>query len=184
MNAVQPRMIISPHTKAHFTTGCVRLAIMAVAAEAAGERTKKTYTSAACPVLFVDDVLRASAPTAITQVEFCGVVVTRLLMDSKVVFGVDDGTGVVECVLWMPRAKAGGGNAIPVEWNAFKRASEAVDRLGRIIRVRGNLSKYQGNLQVQAKSVQRLSDGNTELVQWRDARLCREHIGLAKAAGS
>ena len=72
----------------------------------------------------------------------------------------------------------------PVEWNAFKRASEAVDRLGRIIRVRGKLSKYQGNLQVQAKSVHRLSDGNTELVQWRDARLCREHIGIAKAAGS
>lgn len=89
---------------------------------------------------------------------------------TKVVFGVDDGTGVITCLLWDAKRPSESADEAQVaharvEARRVEMAKENV-RLGAQIRCLGRVEIYQEMKQVVVEDVQLLEDPNEELLHW------------------
>lgn len=109
----------------------------------------------------------------VRRVEVCGYVVEkRTRKDSKVIFTLDDGSGCVECVVWVQDSDAATGERLEMFGIASAQdgaAALADDiRIGSLARVQGKIRDWQGSRQINANSVQIDLDPNEELLFWLD----------------
>lgn len=109
----------------------------------------------------------------VRRVELCGYVVEkRTRKDSKVIFTLDDGSGCVECVVWVQDSDAATGERLEMFGIASAQdgaAALADDiRIGSLARVQGKVRDWQGSRQINANSVQIDLDPNEELLFWLD----------------
>lgn len=109
----------------------------------------------------------------VRRVEVCGYVVEkRTRKDSKVVFTLDDGSGCVECVVWVRPSDAATGERVEMFGIASAQDSAAAladdIRIGSLARVQGKVRDWQGNRQINVNSVQIDLDPNEELLFWLD----------------
>lgn len=114
--------------------------------------------------------------------ETLGYVVTRERKDKYLRFIVDDGTGCVPCVLWMNQRQvaAQGWRRHPDPDPDF--AAEMAEslaapvQLGAVLRVRGRVTAYRGQIQVTVAGVVQERDPNVQMLHWLDciklARCC------------
>ncbi|XP_062085540.1 CST complex subunit STN1 [Humulus lupulus] len=115
-----------------------------------------------------------------SRVETLGVVTFCDLKPGKFLkFIIDDGTGCVDCVLWLNHltspyfARQNPSNVQQIADSASHFASEV--RLGAVARVRGKITKYRGLVQITVSDIVVERDPNAEILHWLDCmRLARE----------
>ncbi|CAI9107787.1 OLC1v1007229C2 [Oldenlandia corymbosa var. corymbosa] len=116
----------------------------------------------------------------LSRAETVGIVVTRDLKPGKFVkFSVDDGFGCITCILWtnqltsayFSRRNPSGVRLIAEVANDF--ASRV--QLGVLVRVRGRITGYRGNIQITVTDVVVERDPNMQILHWLDCvRLARK----------
>lgn len=111
----------------------------------------------------------------IMRAEICGTVVRRDEKDGRLMFVVDDGSGLLEVLLWEKRFE----REAPIDW--------AQIRLGTLVRVRGRLSVYLEHPQMTAFAVDLLDQGLDgvlqEMEQWTQCqRLARQYYEQSATA--
>jgi len=111
--------------------------------------------------------------------EMMGHVVTLNVRDNKTFFTLDDGTGCIECVVWMNSAGDDGGGTMTAGGGAIAVGDFSIDRtglrLGALVRVQGRVSEYRDRKQLVVNAVRRCVDANAESLFWLDhARSARE----------
>ncbi|CEF97487.1 OB-fold nucleic acid binding domain, AA-tRNA synthetase-type [Ostreococcus tauri] len=119
------------------------------------------------------ELRRKVGTTIARRVEVCGYVVERRTRkDSKVIFTLDDGTGCVECVVWMQDGDAATGersDLFGIASAADGAAALAKEiRVGSLARVQGVVRHWRGHRQINTKSVQIDLDPNQECLFWLD----------------
>jgi RPA family protein len=96
---------------------------------------------------------------SISRVEVLGLVVRRDVKDGRMLFVVDDSTGLLEVLVWEKRFE----REQQIEWE--------VVQLGTLVRVRGRLSCYLGAPQLTLSSLDVLPEGSDgvleEVEQWK-----------------
>ncbi|XP_030487090.2 CST complex subunit STN1 [Cannabis sativa] len=120
----------------------------------------------------------------LSRIETLGVVTFCDLKPRKFLkFIIDDGTGCVDCILWLNHltspyfARQNPSNVQQIADSAIRFASEV--RLGVVARVRGKITKYRGLVQVTVSDIVVERDPNAEILHWLDcmrlARQCYDH---------
>ncbi|XP_042486887.1 CST complex subunit STN1 [Macadamia integrifolia] len=109
----------------------------------------------------------------VLRTETLGVVVSRELKCNKFLkFLVDDGTGCIPCILWLNHHQSpyfSRHNPSDVKLLAEMAAKHASDvQLGVLVRVRGRITAYRGNLQITVSDVFIERDPNAEILHWLD----------------
>ncbi|KAL6593778.1 hypothetical protein ACP70R_048679 [Stipagrostis hirtigluma subsp. patula] len=120
---------------------------------------------------------------AVARAEFVGVVVSRERRDKFLRFLVDDGTGCVPCVLWLnhhylnANTSSGALDSDPTAEMALKMSEEV--RLGTLLRVRGKIVMYRGEIQIAVRDVVLEKDPNAEVLHWLQCvRMAKECYDL------
>lgn len=110
---------------------------------------------------------------AVSCAEIVGVVVSRDLKPNRFLkFSVDDGTGCVNCILWL--------NQLSSPYFASRRPPDvriianmathfaAQIRVGIVGRVRGKVTSYRGVVQITVSDVVVEDDPNAQILHWLD----------------
>ena len=112
----------------------------------------------------------------ISRVEVCGTIVRRDPKASRLLFALDDATGLIEILVWERRFE----REMPIDWDRLS--------LGALVRVRGRLSSYRDAPQLTLASVDYLpeaSDGFLEeTAQWEAAMKLNAEIYFKDPASS
>ena len=116
----------------------------------------------------------------LSRAEILGVVTFRHFKPEKLLkFVVDDGTGCVDCVLWLNHltspyfARRNPSDVRLIAHSANHFAS--LVKLGALVRVRGRITKYRGVVQITVSDVVVERDPNAEILHWLDCvRLARK----------
>ena len=103
-------------------------------------------------------------------VDCCGVVVEVLGKDNYTLFTIDDGTSVVQCVLWRPKEMGASFVRDPERRNPFVGVETAVLSevlqeqyqslsekivLSNLVRVQGKAHSFKGQIQIKCSSVRK-----------------------------
>ena len=109
------------------------------------------------------------------KVQIVGSVVCVHDTPKKLVFGIDDGTDVVDCILWDAMQPSESANEAQiaharVEARRVEMARQTL-QLGAQIRCVGRVEIYQERKQVVVESIQVLVDPNEELLHWIEVML-------------
>ncbi|PKA47844.1 CST complex subunit STN1 [Apostasia shenzhenica] len=109
----------------------------------------------------------------VSRAEAVGVVVSRDSRQKFLRFLLDDGSGCVPCVIWLnhhlllPRLSTSAASAASADLDAASaRAHAGKVRLGELLRVRGRVTVYRGELQITVKDVVVERDPNSEVLHW------------------
>ncbi|KAI4328426.1 hypothetical protein L6164_020783 [Bauhinia variegata] len=126
----------------------------------------------------------------ISRAETLGTVTYREYKPCKFLkFSIDDGTGLVNCILWL--------NQLTSAYFARRRSPPDVRliaesaahfadliKLGVVARVRGKLTNYRGTVQITVSDVFIERDPNAEILHWLDcinlASKCYDVLPLAR----
>ncbi|KMZ65177.1 CST complex subunit STN1 [Zostera marina] len=109
----------------------------------------------------------------ILRVEILGTVVSRERKPSFLKFLLDDGTGVIPCVIWL--------NQNSLHWK-FARIQpsdlklmaemamedEETTVVGSVVRVRGQVCMYRDEIQIKVRDVMEERDPNAQTLHWVD----------------
>jgi len=90
----------------------------------------------------------------ITKVEIMGVVVTKRLVRSKTLFVVDDGTGLINCILWNKKES--------------EDTNENEIELGHTVHVWGKLSHFRDQREITIFNHRIVDEPNGEILAWLD----------------
>mmetsp|Transcript_10726 Transcript_10726/g.66128 ORF Transcript_10726/g.66128 Transcript_10726/m.66128 type:complete len:344 (-) Transcript_10726:738-1769(-) len=109
------------------------------------------------------------------KVQIVGSVVCVHDTPKKLVFGIDDGTDVIDCILWDATPPSESANEAQiaharVEARKVEMARETL-QLGVQIRCVGRVEMYQEKKQVVVENIQVLVDPNEELLHWIEVML-------------
>lgn len=108
--------------------------------------------------------------------ELMGHVVSLYARDTKTLFVLDDGTGTIECVVWIKsEGDNGGGVDGGVSVDDFGIDLNAL-RLGALVRAQGRITEYVGNKQITVRTLQACADANVEPLFWLDQGQCVREI--------
>lgn len=98
---------------------------------------------------------------------------------------VDDGTGCLECVVWLNSAGDDGGATLTAGGGAVSNGDFSIDlrglRLGALVRCQGRVAEYREKLQLKVDAVQRCDDANAEPLFWLDHARCVANIHAERA---
>ncbi|GAB2282347.1 hypothetical protein Dimus_016892 [Dionaea muscipula] len=117
----------------------------------------------------------------ISRVEALGIVVSRDLKPDKFLkFSIDDGTGVIQCILWLNQSSSPYfSRRCPSDVRLIAQMANMFSsrvQLGVTVRVRGKLVGFRGSVQVTVDDVVVEPDPNSEILHWLDCvRLARKH---------
>ncbi|KAL9239688.1 hypothetical protein vseg_013987 [Gypsophila vaccaria] len=125
----------------------------------------------------------------ITHLEVAGVVVTRDHIPDKFIrFSVDDGTGCVQCIMWLNQTRPA---HFPRQCTSTVRCNAQMTslflsrvELGAFVRVRGRLGGFRGLVQVTVDDVVAEVDPNSDVLHWLDCvnlgRKCYDPLACHK----
>lgn len=121
----------------------------------------------------------------IRKIQLLGNVVHIRDVASKTMFGIDDGTGVITCLLWDPKIPSDTAPDAAVAHYRAKammvEASREKINLGAHLRCQGRIEMYEGEMQVIVDGLQAVSDPNEELLHWLEAiDLSRRYYHVAQ----
>ncbi|XP_074283917.1 CST complex subunit STN1 [Silene latifolia] len=117
----------------------------------------------------------------ISRVEVAGVVVTKVLKPDKFIrFTIDDGTGCIQCILWLNHLTSPYfSRRCPSDVRCIAQMANLFStrlQLGQFVKVRGRVSGFRGSVQVTVDDVVAERDPNSEILHWLDcvklARKC------------
>lgn len=119
---------------------------------------------------------RLASPGAPPRAEVLGVVVdVQLIKQSLVRFSVDDGSGLATCCLWLNdnAPAAAGTHHVPDVVAARVEAAQTAEyrelvAVGRLLRVQGRVTRWNGENQLTVASLQEVADANAEVLHWAD----------------
>jgi len=121
----------------------------------------------------------------VRRCEMLGHVVAVNPKPGKTVFTLDDGTGCVECVVWMGIDETGtvGGAGVDgtVGADAFGVDPEGL-RGGALVRIQGRITKYREAWQLAVNALQCCKDPNEEILFWVDWVRAGEDIEAGRIA--
>ncbi|PKU74647.1 CST complex subunit STN1 [Dendrobium catenatum] len=142
---------------------------------------------------FLSLAVSSSAPPTISRrgrpiyrAEFVGVVVSRDRRPKLLRFLIDDGSGCVPCVLWLNHDLLSKSSVFASGDDLA--ASAARDHAGKVnlgvlVRVRGRVTVFRGELQITVKDVLVERDPNAEILHWLQCiKLARDCYDLPLAA--
>uniref|UniRef100_A0A0A9H977 CST complex subunit STN1 n=1 Tax=Arundo donax TaxID=35708 RepID=A0A0A9H977_ARUDO len=119
----------------------------------------------------------------VVRAELVGIVVSRDRREKFLRFLVDDGTGCVPCVLWLnhqylnANTSSGALDSDPTAEMALKMSEEV--RLGILLRARGRIVMYRGEIQIAVRDVVLEKDPNVEVLHWLQCvRMAKECYDL------
>ncbi|KAG0472140.1 hypothetical protein HPP92_016686 [Vanilla planifolia] len=121
----------------------------------------------------------------VSRAEAVGVVVSLDRRPKLLHFLLDDGSGCVPCVIWLndhllPRSSSVASAARDLEVATVLEHAGKV-RLGELVRVRGRVTVFRGELQITAKDVLVERDPNAEILHWlRCIKLARDCYDLPR----
>ncbi|XP_020578752.1 CST complex subunit STN1 [Phalaenopsis equestris] len=123
----------------------------------------------------------SSAPPTISRhgrpifrAESLGIVTSRNLRPKLLRFLIDDGSGCVPCVLWLNH------HLLPHSSDASEHAAKV--QIGGLVRVRGRVTVFRGEVQITVKDVVVERDPNTEILHWLQCiKLARDFYDLPLA---
>ncbi|XP_058197333.1 CST complex subunit STN1 [Rhododendron vialii] len=107
----------------------------------------------------------------LTRAETLGVVTTRELKPDRFLkFSVDDGTGIIPCILWLnhltsPYFSRRSPSDVRLIADAAAQFASRV-QLGAVLRVRGRITGYRGSVQITVSDVVAERDPNAEVLHW------------------
>lgn len=107
----------------------------------------------------------------VSRVEVLGVVVTRDLKPGKFLrFSIDDGTGCIQCILWLNQLTSPYfSRRCPSDVQAIAQMglvhSDRV-QLGHVARARGRITSFRGSVQITVDDVVVERDPNSEILHW------------------
>ena len=100
-------------------------------------------------------------------------------------FTLDDGTGCVECVVWMGIDETGTVGGVGVDGtvgaDAFGVDPEGL-RVGALVRIQGRITKYREAWQLAVNALQCCKDPNEEILFWVDWVRAGEDIEAGRMA--
>ncbi|KAJ8448991.1 hypothetical protein Cgig2_004046 [Carnegiea gigantea] len=107
----------------------------------------------------------------VSRVEVLGVVVTRDLKPGKFMrFSIDDGTGCVQCILWLNQLTSPYfSRRCPSDVRAIAQMALVHSgrvQLGHVARVRGRITSFRGSVQITVDDVVVERDPNSEILHW------------------
>eukprot|EP00249_Psilotum_nudum_P020611 c27779_g1_i1 orf=41-523(+) len=108
------------------------------------------------------------------KAEMVGVVVSLDSKERFVRFALDDGSGVVPCILWTNHSTSRYFNKqklkrVQIEVQAELALEEANEvKLGRLLRVQGRITCFNQQRQLTVGSLQPEIDANAEVLHWLD----------------
>ncbi|KAK9747729.1 hypothetical protein RND81_02G011900 [Saponaria officinalis] len=120
----------------------------------------------------------------ISRVEVAGIVVTRDLKPDKFIrFSIDDGTGCVQCIMWLNQmTSAYFSRRCPSDVRCIAQMANLFSsrvQLGEFVRVRGRVSGFRGLVQVTVDDVVAEVDPNSDVLHWLDCvNLARKRYDL------
>ena len=101
---------------------------------------------------------------------------------------VDDGSGCLECVVWLNSAGDDGGATLTAGGGTVSNGDFSIDlralRLGALVRCQGRVAEYQEKLQLKVDAVQRCDDANAEPLFWLDHARCVSNIRAESVASA
>lgn len=102
----------------------------------------------------------------LSRAESVGTVTSRELKPERFLrFTLDDGTGCVHCILWLNHRAFDSSAEVSLVAAAAGGFADVV-RLGRAVRVRGQITKFRGVVQITVSDVLDESDANAEILHW------------------
>ncbi|XP_054809707.1 CST complex subunit STN1-like [Prosopis cineraria] len=110
----------------------------------------------------------------LSRTEAVGTVTSRELKPHRFLkFTLDDGTGCINCILWLNHFSSPSDAALIA---AAAAAFADLVQLGKVARVRGQITSFRGALQITVSDVVIERDPNAEIFHWLDclnlARKC------------
>ncbi|KAJ3670813.1 hypothetical protein LUZ60_008239 [Juncus effusus] len=101
----------------------------------------------------------------ISHVEALGIIVATKSNPAHLLFLIDDGTGCVPCVLWLnPRSPPDPADPAP---EVVRQQAELV-KMGELVRVRGKVGVFRGEVQIVLRDLVVETDPNMETLHWLD----------------
>ncbi|GMH30981.1 hypothetical protein Nepgr_032824 [Nepenthes gracilis] len=122
----------------------------------------------------------------ISRVEALGVVVTRELKPDKFLkFSIDDGTGCIQCVLWLNQLNSPYfSRRCPSDVRLIAQMALIFStrvQLGLVVRVRGRIAGFRGLVQITVEDVVVERDPNSEILHWLDCmKLAHQHYDILR----
>ncbi|XP_021770323.1 CST complex subunit STN1-like [Chenopodium quinoa] len=120
----------------------------------------------------------------ISRVEVFGVVVTRDLKPDKFLrFSIDDGTGCVQCILWLNQMTSSYfSRRCPSDVHSIAQMANIHSsrvQIGFDARVRGRVSGFRGSVQITVDDVVVERDPNYQILHWLDCvKLARKRYDV------
>ena len=115
-----------------------------------------------------------------SRVEVTGIVVEAEHKPKMSFFAVDDGTGSVGCILWLPPPGLGNASqhvaAATARETVVRRVRSLCVRVGAVVRVQGVLGAYRSDAQIRVVSMQRLLSPDDEARWWMDVVHLGTHV--------
>ncbi|XP_028783257.1 CST complex subunit STN1 [Neltuma alba] len=122
----------------------------------------------------------------LSRAEAVGTVTSRDLKPDRFLrFTLDDGTGCVSCILWLNQLSFPCSAQLPISPDVALIAASAAGfadlvQLGKVARVRGQITRFRGAVQITVSDVVIESDPNAEILHWLDclnlARKCYDAL--------
>lgn len=139
-----------------------------------------SLTQTPSPSSSSDPISFSRKGTLLSRAETVGIVTSRDFKPNKFLkFTVDDGTGCVNCILWLnhltsPYFTRRNPSDLQAIANSSARFSSEL-KLGVVARVRGRITGYRGEVQITISDVVVEKDPNVEILHWLDClRLARK----------
>ncbi|KAI0504522.1 hypothetical protein KFK09_015474 [Dendrobium nobile] len=131
-----------------------------------------------CLIIGKDVTKQVNMYNRIHRAEFVGVVVSRDRRPKLLRFLIDDGSGCVPCVLWLNHDLLSKSSAFASGDDLA--ASAARDHAGKVhlgvlVRVRGRVTVFRGELQITVKDVLVERDPNAEILHWLQCIALNSH---------
>eukprot|EP00347_Sterkiella_histriomuscorum_P006527 403352426 len=100
----------------------------------------------------------------LNKIQICGIMVFIIKREEKYIFGIDDSTGVMTCVLWLNDNKQGGQSA---RRNQDFRNLFANITIGSSLAILGTMEYYKDKIQVNVHKLRPVIDINEEMLQYQ-----------------
>ncbi|CDW74075.1 UNKNOWN [Stylonychia lemnae] len=103
----------------------------------------------------------------LTKIQITGTLVFIIKKEEKYIFGIDDSTGVMVCVLWLNDFNNQGGNAGKRNSDFRTWFSEKNIQLGSVLAVLGSMEHYKDKIQVNVHKLRNITDISEEMLQYQ-----------------
>ena len=115
-----------------------------------------------------------------SRVEVTGIIVEVEHKPKMSFFAVDDGTGSIGCILWLPPPGLDNAHqhvaAATARESVVRRTRSTCVRVGAVVRVQGVLGAYRSDAQIRVVSMQRLLSPDDEARWWTDVAHLGRHV--------